>query len=48
MEKEFVWVFNKPGDQTVAQIPEAPVRDADEGWWNLMVLLLQIFTVGIT
>ena len=49
MEEEFVWVFKKPGEHDVVQLPEAPVRDQkEEVWWNLMVLLLHIFTGSIT
>ena len=49
MNHDFVWVFNKPGEQDVVQIPEAPTRAEPPAdiWWGLMVLLVQIITGSI-
>ena len=45
MDSEFVWVFNKPNEVDVVQLPEpTPPRGDTEVWWSVMLLLLRIFT----
>jgi hypothetical protein len=43
---DFVWVFNKPNEQDVVQLPEPqpPRGHTEDVWWGIMMLLLRIFT----
>ena len=45
MDRDFVWVFNKPDEADVVQLPEPQVPRTDtDVWWSVMLLLLRIFT----
>ena len=43
---DFVWVFRKPKEHDVVQIPEPLPKNHEETdvWWGVMLLLLRIFT----
>jgi len=40
---DYVWVFSKPKEEEVVQIPSPPEPEENDVWWGVMLLLLRIF-----
>jgi len=44
MDGEYVWVFFRPDKYDTVQIPEpVPIAKEDDFWYQLMVVLVQLF-----